>query len=92
MAERDNVIVVGAGPVGFLAALGLAQRGIEVTVIDAEPGVIRSPRAAVYFHTTHRDPRHAGPARGSGSDRPDRAAVRHALPRQRRDLPDRRGA
>jgi 2-polyprenyl-6-methoxyphenol hydroxylase-like FAD-dependent oxidoreductase len=43
---------VGAGPVGFLAALGLARQGIEVTVLDSEDAVVRSPRAAVYYHTT----------------------------------------
>jgi len=50
-AER-GVVVVGAGPVGFLTALGLARKGVAVTVIDAEPAIVRSPRAAVYFHTT----------------------------------------
>ncbi|MEO6041185.1 MAG: FAD-dependent monooxygenase [Croceibacterium sp.] len=49
---RTQVAIVGAGPVGFLAALGLARQGIEVTVLDQEPAVVRSPRAAVYFHTT----------------------------------------
>src|SRR5690606_33682684 len=38
--------------VGFLTALGLARQGIEVTVLDSEPAVVTSPRAAVYFHTT----------------------------------------
>jgi 2-polyprenyl-6-methoxyphenol hydroxylase-like FAD-dependent oxidoreductase len=52
MTERTQVAIVGAGPVGFLAALGLARQGIEVTLLDAEPAVVRSPRAAVYFHTT----------------------------------------
>jgi 2-polyprenyl-6-methoxyphenol hydroxylase-like FAD-dependent oxidoreductase len=47
-----QVIVVGAGPVGFLTALGLARQGVEVTVLDAEPSVNTSPRAAVYYHTT----------------------------------------
>src|SRR5690606_24480804 len=50
--ERRQVIVVGAGPVGLLTALGLARQGVEVTVLDAEPEVVKSPRAAVYFHTT----------------------------------------
>lgn len=50
--ERRQVVVVGAGPVGLLTALGLARQGIEVTVLDSEPEVVRSPRAAVYFHTT----------------------------------------
>lgn len=50
--ERRQVIIVGAGPVGLLAALGLARQGIEVTVLDSEPQVVRSPRAAAYFSTT----------------------------------------
>jgi 2-polyprenyl-6-methoxyphenol hydroxylase-like FAD-dependent oxidoreductase len=50
--ERRQVVIVGAGPVGLLTALGLARQGIEVTVLDSEPEVVRSPRAAVYFHTT----------------------------------------
>ncbi len=47
MADID-VLVVGAGPVGMLTALGLAQTGLKVTVIEAEPQIIDSPRAAVY--------------------------------------------
>ena len=50
--ERRQVVIVGAGPVGLLAALGLARQGVEVTVLDSEPEVVKSPRAAVYFHTT----------------------------------------
>jgi 2-polyprenyl-6-methoxyphenol hydroxylase-like FAD-dependent oxidoreductase len=49
MAE---VIIVGAGPVGFLTAWGLARTGIDVTILEAEPGINSSPRAAVYFPTT----------------------------------------
>ncbi|HYD24980.1 MAG TPA: FAD-dependent monooxygenase [Croceibacterium sp.] len=52
MSERRQAVIVGAGPVGLLTALGLARQGIEVTVLDSEPAVVRSPRAAVYFHTT----------------------------------------
>jgi 2-polyprenyl-6-methoxyphenol hydroxylase-like FAD-dependent oxidoreductase len=52
MPEKRNVILVGAGPVGFLAALGLARQGVEVTILDCEEQVVRSPRAAVYYHTT----------------------------------------
>jgi 2-polyprenyl-6-methoxyphenol hydroxylase-like FAD-dependent oxidoreductase len=52
MANRIDVVVVGAGPVGLLTALGLAQQGLSVTVIDAESGINDSPRAAVYFPTT----------------------------------------
>ena len=52
MPEKRNVILVGAGPVGFLTALGLARQGVEVAILDCEEQVVRSPRAAVYYHTT----------------------------------------
>ena len=52
MAEVRDVVVVGAGPVGLLTALGLAKAGASVTVIEAEPRINDSPRAAVYFPTT----------------------------------------
>lgn len=45
----EDVIVIGGGPVGFINALGLAQAGVRVSVIEAEPQIIQSPRAAVYF-------------------------------------------
>ncbi len=44
----QDVIVVGGGPTGFMTALGLARAGVAVTVIEAEPQIINSPRAAVY--------------------------------------------
>ncbi|MGH8260905.1 MAG: FAD-dependent oxidoreductase [Steroidobacteraceae bacterium] len=47
MAE-EPVIVVGAGPVGVLTALGLARSGVRVTVVESEPAVVDSPRAIVY--------------------------------------------
>jgi 3-(3-hydroxy-phenyl)propionate hydroxylase/6-hydroxy-3-succinoylpyridine 3-monooxygenase len=43
-----DVLVVGGGPVGFVTALGLARAGLEVELIEAEPGIGDSPRAAVY--------------------------------------------
>lgn len=43
-----DVIIVGGGPVGFVTALGLARAGVRVLVLEAEPAVIESPRAAVY--------------------------------------------
>lgn len=52
MANQAEVIVVGAGPVGFLTALGLARAGIEVRVLEAEAGINDSPRASMYFPTT----------------------------------------
>lgn len=44
----DDVLVVGGGPTGFVTALGLARAGVKVRLIEAEPGIIDSPRAAVY--------------------------------------------
>lgn len=47
--QDSDVLIVGAGPVGLLAALGLAQAGASVTVIEAGAELNDSPRAAVYF-------------------------------------------
>jgi 2-polyprenyl-6-methoxyphenol hydroxylase-like FAD-dependent oxidoreductase len=44
----DRVIVTGAGPVGLVLALGLARRGVPVTVIEREPDLYRAPRAMGY--------------------------------------------
>lgn len=52
MEDMGDVIVVGAGPVGFLTALGLARKGIRVTLLEAERGINNAPRAAIYFPTT----------------------------------------
>ena len=46
--DRDSVLVVGAGPVGLLNALGLAQQGVQVELLEAEPAIVASPRAMVY--------------------------------------------
>jgi 3-(3-hydroxy-phenyl)propionate hydroxylase/6-hydroxy-3-succinoylpyridine 3-monooxygenase len=45
---QDNVLVVGAGPVGLTVALGLARAGVEVTVVERGSALNTSPRAAVY--------------------------------------------
>lgn len=47
-----DVVIVGAGPVGMLTALALAQTGVSVRVIERERTIIDSPRAAVYFPST----------------------------------------
>ena len=52
MNNPTDVLIVGAGPVGMLTALALAQTGASVRVIEREPGIIDSPRAAVYFPST----------------------------------------
>jgi 3-(3-hydroxy-phenyl)propionate hydroxylase len=48
MAVADSVAVVGAGPVGLIAALGLAQAGVPVTVIERGSQIVASPRAITY--------------------------------------------
>jgi 2-polyprenyl-6-methoxyphenol hydroxylase-like FAD-dependent oxidoreductase len=50
--EKRDVLICGAGPVGLLAAIGLARLGLRVTVVDSEPGVVQSPRATGYFPPT----------------------------------------
>lgn len=45
---EQHVLVAGGGPAGFVTALGLAQRGMRVTLVEAEPQIIDSPRAMVY--------------------------------------------
>ena len=44
-----HVVVAGAGPVGTVTALALAQQGIQVTVLEADVVYDEKPRAA----TTH---------------------------------------
>lgn len=43
-----SVIVVGAGPVGLLTTLRLAQAGIQVTCVEALEAIDASPRAMAY--------------------------------------------
>jgi 2-polyprenyl-6-methoxyphenol hydroxylase-like FAD-dependent oxidoreductase len=47
-AGLEDVVIVGGGPTGFIIALGLAQAGVRLTVIESEPSIVDSPRAAVY--------------------------------------------
>ena len=44
-AQRHPVVVVGAGPVGYTAALGLARQGVPVVLIEADDGVCTGSRA-----------------------------------------------
>ena len=44
--QRRNVLVVGAGPVGAVAALACARNGHTVTLLEANDKVDDSPRAS----------------------------------------------
>ncbi|MGZ3266476.1 MAG: FAD-dependent oxidoreductase [Croceibacterium sp.] len=46
--RMHDVIIVGGGPTGFVTALGLAQAGVDVCLIEAQAGINDSPRACVY--------------------------------------------
>ena len=47
MGDYD-VIVVGGGPTGFITALGLAQAGVNVCLMESSSAITESPRACVY--------------------------------------------
>jgi 2-polyprenyl-6-methoxyphenol hydroxylase-like FAD-dependent oxidoreductase len=38
LAQHSHVLIVGAGPVGMLAAVELARKGVEVAVVDQDEG------------------------------------------------------
>ncbi|HVL34596.1 MAG TPA: NAD(P)/FAD-dependent oxidoreductase [Burkholderiales bacterium] len=44
--QRRNILVVGAGPVGSVAALACARRGHRVTLLEAQHAIDESPRAS----------------------------------------------
>src|SRR5262245_46066850 len=44
--QRRNVIVVGAGPVGTVAALACARFGLDVLLLEQQARVDDSPRAS----------------------------------------------
>ena len=49
MKESPRLIVVGAGPVGTIAALAAVQAGFDVTLVEEASEIDKNPRAA----TTH---------------------------------------
>ena len=59
-ATPMSVIVVGAGPVGLLTTLRLAQAGIKTTCIEALSGVDNSPRAMAYHPVATKELDRAG--------------------------------
>jgi len=52
MADRVRAIVVGAGPVGCVAAAVLARRGVAVTLIEASPALPTELRASTFHPAT----------------------------------------
>lgn len=48
MALEETVTIVGAGPAGLIAALGLAKSGVEVNVLERGTSIVASPRAIAY--------------------------------------------
>jgi 3-(3-hydroxy-phenyl)propionate hydroxylase len=48
----DPVLVVGAGPVGLVAAAALVRRGVPVTVLEAEPELVRELRGSTFHPPT----------------------------------------
>ena len=49
---QPHVIVAGAGPVGCVAAAVLADRGINVTLLEAAPRLPRELRASTFHPAT----------------------------------------
>ena len=50
--EQTEVIIVGAGPVGLCLATLLAERGIEVLVLEAGPDIERDLRVSTFHPPT----------------------------------------
>jgi 3-(3-hydroxy-phenyl)propionate hydroxylase len=48
----NRVLVVGAGPVGLITALGLASKGVPVTVIERESALTQDLRAGSFHPPT----------------------------------------
>jgi 2-polyprenyl-6-methoxyphenol hydroxylase-like FAD-dependent oxidoreductase len=46
---HTRLLIVGGGPVGLFLALKVGRLGIDVTVAEAEPTIIPSPRAIGYL-------------------------------------------
>ncbi|MBP02539.1 MAG: monooxygenase [Rhodospirillaceae bacterium] len=50
--KQNNIIIVGAGPVGLVVALRLTQNGIPVTILEESSAPIAEPRASTFHPPT----------------------------------------
>ncbi len=53
--DRQKVVVIGAGPVGALAALYAARRGDEVEVYELRDGMYGYTPGSLHHHLPHTD-------------------------------------
>jgi 2-polyprenyl-6-methoxyphenol hydroxylase-like FAD-dependent oxidoreductase len=52
LPAKAQVLIVGAGPTGLIAALTLAELGLQVAIVDSSPRNQNGSRAAVvHAHT-----------------------------------------
>jgi len=52
MPEPKPVLIVGAGPVGMVAAASLVHQGIPVLVLESGPGISEEMRASTFHAPT----------------------------------------
>jgi 3-(3-hydroxy-phenyl)propionate hydroxylase len=52
MTSIEGVLIAGGGVVGLTTALSLAQRGVPVTVFEAEPELVKEYRASTFHPPT----------------------------------------
>jgi len=55
-SNQADVVIVGAGPAGLLAAWRLAQQGVDVTVLESGPRVNRTEAVETYRKTIIKTP------------------------------------
>lgn len=52
MSDTDRILIAGAGPVGYTAALNLAHYGIPFTLLEADATIFDDPRAGTIHPPT----------------------------------------